>query len=108
MSEIVFDDFLKVDMRVGTIVSAERVPKSDKLLKLQVKFGELGERQIVAGIGKDYEPEAIVGLQIVAVVNLAPRKLMGLESNGMILASQGEAKLSLVSAVGAKEGCRVG
>lgn len=108
MSEITFDDFLKVEMRAGTIVSAERVPKSNKLLKLQVKFGELGERQIVAGIGKDYEPEAVVGLQVVAVVNLAPRKLMGLESHGMLLASQGETKLALVSVAGAKEGNRVG
>lgn len=84
---ISFEDFIKVDLRAGTILEAERVPKSDKLLRLQLDFGELGKRQIVAGIGKTYEPDYLVGLQVVAVVNLAPRKLMGLESHGMILAA---------------------
>jgi len=85
---ISFDDFLKVDIRVGLIKSAERVPKSDKLLKLQVDFGVLGQRQILAGIGKRYNPETIVGQRAAFVVNLAPRKMMGLESNGMILAGE--------------------
>ena len=87
MSEITYDEFLKVEMRVGTVLSAERVPKSEKLLKLQLNFGEAGERQIVAGIGKDYTPEELVGKQLTAVLNLAPRKLMGVESHGMILAA---------------------
>lgn len=94
---ITFDDFLKVDLRAGTIKSAERIPKSDKLLKLQVDFGELGMRQIVAGIGKDFEPDRISGTRIVAVVNLLPRKLMGLESHGMILAAHGKTHLSLLT-----------
>lgn len=99
MNEITFDDFLKIDIRTGTIVSAERVTKSNKLLKLQVNFGELGIRQIVTGIGKEFDPVNITGIRIVAVVNLQPRKLMGLESNGMILAVQGKTHLELVTVV---------
>lgn len=94
---VTFEDFCKVDIRAGTIKSAERVPKSDKLLKLQVDFGELGTRQIVAGIGKNFEPDKISGVRIVAVVNLQPRKLMGLESHGMILAAQGKSGLALLT-----------
>ncbi len=94
---VTFEDFCKVDIRAGTIKSAERVPKSDKLLKLQVDFGELGSRQIVAGIGKDFEPDRISGVRIVAVINLQPRKLMGLESHGMILAAQGKSGLALLT-----------
>lgn len=85
---ITFDDFMKVDIRCGFITAAERVPKSDKLLKLKVNFGPLGERQVLAGIGKSFQPEAIVGLSAAFVVNLAPRKMMGLESHGMILAGE--------------------
>lgn len=88
---IAFDDFLKVDIRAGQIVAAERVPKSDKLLKLQVDFGpELGTRQVLAGIGKEFDPDKLSTQQPTAafVVNLAPRKMMGLESHGMILAAQ--------------------
>lgn len=84
---ITFDDFLKVDIRAGQIIAAERVPKSDKLLKLQVFFGpELGTRQVLAGIGATFPPEALVNNVAAFVVNLAPRKMMGLESHGMILA----------------------
>jgi len=87
---IAFEDFLKVDIRAGRIEAAERVPKSDKLLKLQVDFGPLGKRQVLAGIGKHYDPDALVADHTVAafVVNLAPRKMMGLESHGMILAAK--------------------
>lgn len=106
--EITFDDFLKVDIRAGQIVSAERVPKSEKLLKLQVDFGELGIRQIVAGIGKDISEQGLAGTKIVAVVNLQPRKLMGLESHGMILAGHApDSKLGLVT-VDAPNGTRIG
>lgn len=104
---IVYDDFLKVDMRAGTILSAERVAKSDKLLKLQVNLGEVGTRQIIAGIGKDFEPEQLVGTRVVAVVNLAPRKLMGLESHGMLLAAHGGDKLGLVN-VSVPDGAKIG
>jgi methionyl-tRNA synthetase len=87
---ISYDDFKKVDLRVVTVLSAERVPNSEKLLKLQVNLGD-SERQIIAGIGKAYEPESLVGQQITIVANLEPRELMGLTSEGMILAAHGEA-----------------
>ena len=85
---ISFDDFKKVELRVAQILSAERVEGSDKLLKLRVSLGS-EERQIIAGIGKKYELEALVGRQIVIVANLEPRMLMGLESQGMLLAADG-------------------
>lgn len=89
-----FEAFQNVDLRVGTVVAAERVEGSDKLLKLRVDIGAapegLGERQIVAGIGKVYAPETILGKQIVIVANLEPRSLMGLESQGMLLAASSE------------------
>lgn len=107
-SFITYEDFLRVDIRIGTILTAERVPKSDKLLKLKVSFGNFGERQIVAGIGKSYTPEEMLGKQIVAVTNLAPRKLMGLESQAMLLAAEGVEKLCLVSSAGAINGAPVG
>lgn len=109
MSEITYEDFCKVDIRVGIITKSERVPKSEKLLKLEVYFGELGHRQIVAGIGKDYNPEGIVGLLVVAVLNLAPRKLMGIESHGMLLAAHSDQKtICLVGCNGAALGSQVG
>lgn len=85
---ISFDDFKKIDLRVAEIVSAERVEGSDKLLKLRVSLGS-EERQIIAGIGKRYEPDALAGRKIVIVVNLEPRMLMGMESQGMLLAADG-------------------
>ncbi len=88
-SQITIDDFRKIDLRVGKILSAERVKKSDKLIKLQVDIGS-ESRQLVAGIGKQYEPDAIVGKNIIVVANLAPAKLFGIESYGMILASSDE------------------
>lgn len=83
---ISFDQFKEVELRVTKILSAERVEGSDKLLRLQVSLGE-EERQIVAGIGKRYDPDQLVGREIVIVANLEPRKLMGLESQGMLLAA---------------------
>jgi methionyl-tRNA synthetase len=80
-------DFMKVQLKVGKVLAAERVKKSDKLIKLQVDTGEM--RQIVAGIGKAYTPEDLVGKKIVVVTNLQPAKLMGVESNGMLLAATG-------------------
>jgi methionyl-tRNA synthetase len=82
-----FDDFLKLDLRVATIVEAEPHPDADRLLKLQVDVGELGRRQICAGIKQFYDPESLVGRQIVIVANLEPRKIRGEESNGMLLAA---------------------
>jgi methionyl-tRNA synthetase len=86
-SEIVFDDFAKIDLRVGKILSAEKVEKADKLLKLEVLLG-FETRTIVSGIALHFKPEEIVGKQVTVVVNLAPRKMRGIESNGMILMAE--------------------
>jgi methionyl-tRNA synthetase len=83
---IAIDDFTKVDLRVAQILVAERVPKADKLLRLEVDLG-YEKRQILAGIAQYYEPEKLIGRKIVIVANLAPRKMRGLESNGMLLAA---------------------
>ncbi len=85
--EIIFDDFAKIDLRAGKIVSAEKVEKADKLLKLQVDLG-FETRTIVSGIALHFTPEDIVGKQVTVVVNLAPRKMRGIESNGMILMAE--------------------
>ena len=82
---------MKVQLRVASIIEAEPVPKSNKLLKLQVDAGpEVGQRQILAGIKKHYEAETLVGRKIVIVANLKPAKLMGHESQGMLLAAASE------------------
>lgn len=91
------DYFKKVDLRVARIVEAERVEKSEKLVKLQLDLGELGKRQIVAGIAKYYTPEELVGSLIVVVANLKPAKLMGIESRGMLLAAKINDKLTLLT-----------
>jgi methionyl-tRNA synthetase len=83
---ISIDDFAKVDLRVAQILVAERVPKADKLLRLEVDLG-YEKRQILAGIAQYYEPEKLIGRKIIIVANLAPRKMRGLESNGMLLAA---------------------
>jgi methionyl-tRNA synthetase len=84
--QITIDEFMKIQLKTAKVISAERVPKSEKLLKLQVAVGT-EQRQIVAGIGKKYEPEALIGKTIVIVANLKPAKLMGIESQGMVLAA---------------------
>jgi methionyl-tRNA synthetase len=95
--EIVFDDFAKIDLKVGTILTAEKVTKADKLLKLEVDMGT-ETRTIVSGIAMHFEPADIVGKQVVVVANLAPRKMRGIESNGMILMAEDKAgKLHFVS-----------
>ena len=83
------DDFKKIELKGAKVISAERVEGSDKLLKLEVGLGE-EKRQIIAGIGKVYNPEDLVGKEIVIVANLEPRSLMGLESQGMVLAANAE------------------
>jgi methionyl-tRNA synthetase len=85
--EIVYDDFAKLDLRVGTILAADKVEKADKLLKLSVDLGN-EQRIIVSGIAQHFKPEEIVGRQVVVVANLAPRKMRGIESNGMILMAE--------------------
>jgi methionyl-tRNA synthetase len=84
--QITIEEFAKIELKTATVLSAERVPKSEKLLKLQVSLGS-EQRQIVAGIGKKYAPEALVGKTIIIVANLKPAKLMGIESQGMVLAA---------------------
>lgn len=84
-----FDDFKKIEMKVAKVIAAERVEGSEKLLKLRVDLGA-EERQIIAGIGKAYAPEDLLGKEIAIVANLEPRKLMGLESQGMVLCAAGE------------------
>ncbi|MDH5543445.1 MAG: methionine--tRNA ligase [Nitrospinota bacterium] len=89
------EDFRKVELRTGVVLEAENVPKSKKLLKLQVDIGS-EKRQIVAGIAESYTPEEVVGKRVVVVTNLKPAKLMGVESRGMLLAAHNEGKLSLI------------
>jgi len=105
--EISFQDFEKIDLRVARVVEAERVKKSDKLLKLKIDVGE--ERTIVAGIGKSYKPEDLIGKKITVILNLKPVKLMGVESHGMLLAADAGDRVSLVSFDGdADVGAKVG
>ncbi|OGG52370.1 hypothetical protein A3H16_00185 [Candidatus Kaiserbacteria bacterium RIFCSPLOWO2_12_FULL_53_8] len=87
MPEIQYDDFAKLDIRMGTVVAAELVPETDKLIKCTVDFGELGQRTIVSGIAQWKKPEELVGRQLPYIVNLAPRSLRGVESQGMLLAA---------------------
>ncbi len=96
-STIQYEDFAKLDLRVGTIVTAEKVEKADKLLKLEIDLG-FEKRTIVSGIALHFKPEEIVGKQVVVVANLAPRKMRGIESNGMILmAEDSDGKLKFIS-----------
>ncbi|HRS42409.1 MAG TPA: methionine--tRNA ligase subunit beta [Candidatus Diapherotrites archaeon] len=82
---ITFDEFSKLDIRVGTVIEAEKVPNSLKLIRLVIDFGDF-QRQVLAGIATKYSPEDLQGKQIPVVVNLAPRKMAGLVSQGMIMA----------------------
>ena len=86
---ISYEDFAKLDLRITTILSAERMEGSDKMLKLSIDLGS-EQRTLMAGIGTRYAPEELVGVQIVIIANLEPRKLMGIESQGMLLAADGE------------------
>lgn len=92
-----FDDFKKVELRTARVVTAERVEGSEKLIRIELEVGKgeegaLATRQIVAGIGLKYAPENLIGKTIVIVANLEPRKLMGLESNGMLLAASNDSQ----------------
>jgi methionyl-tRNA synthetase len=105
-NRISIDDFMKVELRTAKIVAAEAVPKSKKLIKLQVNLGG-DERTIVAGIAEVYEPEALLGRTIVVVANLKPAKLMGIESQGMVLAASSEDGKPILLTVEAEPGLRV-
>jgi methionyl-tRNA synthetase len=97
LSELIgIEDFSKIELRIGTVIAAEKVEKSEKLIKLKIDIGE--ERQIVAGIGKAYTPEDLIGKKIVVLANLKPVKLMGVESRGMLLAAtDSEGTLSVLT-----------
>lgn len=86
-NEIVFDDFTKLDIRIGTVLECEKMKKSNKLLKLLVDTG-IDKRTILSGISQHYEPESLIGKQVTVLVNLAPRRMMGIESEGMILSAE--------------------
>lgn len=86
-SEISYDDFAKLEIRVGTVLAAEQIPDTDKLLKCTIDFGDFGQRTIVSGIAQFRAPEQLVGKQLPYIVNLAPRILRGVESQGMLLAA---------------------
>jgi len=94
---ITIDDFAKVQLKAGTIIAAEKHPKADRLVKLQVDLGEEKPRQIIAGIAAFYPPDSLVGRQIIVVANLQPAKLRGEESQGMLLAADmGENGMSVL------------
>ena len=103
-----FDDFQKMDIRLGTILEAEKVKKADKLLKLLVDTG-IDKRVIVSGVAEHYAPEDVIGKTVTVLMNLAPRKIRGIESQGMILMAENAAnELSFVSPEKAFEaGCEV-
>jgi len=91
MENINFEEFQKIDLRIGKVIEAERIEGTDKLLKLKVDLGE-EKRQLVAGIAKFYQPEDLIGKEIVVVANLEPKIFRGIESQGMLLAADVEGK----------------
>jgi methionyl-tRNA synthetase len=93
--KIPFETFQSLDLRTGKVLAAERIPETDKLLKLTVDIGE--ERTLVAGIGKAYAPEALVGRTVIVVANLKPTKIRGVRSEGMVLAAGGDSGLTLLT-----------
>ena len=94
--QIAYEDFAKLDIRIGTIMAAEGVPETDKLLKCTIDFGEIGTRTIVSGIAQWKSPEDLVGKQVPYIVNLAPKIIRGVESQGMLLAGTDENGLVLL------------
>ena len=105
---IEFDDFMKVDLRVAKIIAAEVIEKADKLLKLTVDVGELGNKQVIAGIRSHYQPEELLGRLTVIVSNLAPRKMKFGMSEAMVLAAGGNGGLYILSPdSGARPGQRI-
>lgn len=92
---ISFDDFNKLDIRIGTIIEAESVPETDKLLKLKIDLGD-EQRELVAGIAETYKPEEIIGKQVPILTNLEPKTIKGIESKGMILAIDIDGKATLL------------
>lgn len=102
---ITFEEFKKIEIRIGKIVSVEKVENADKLLKLTVDFGsEIGERQIVSGIAEYYQPSDLEGKKLPFVVNLEPRKFKGVESQGMLMAVEGGKPVLLVPSEDVEKG----
>jgi methionyl-tRNA synthetase len=104
-TQISYEEFQKLDIRIGKVLSAENIKGSDKLLKLEVDIGE--KRQIVAGIAKSHSAADLVGRQVVVMANMKPAKLFGVESRGMVLAADAEETVLLLPAKEVKEGTRV-
>lgn len=97
MDTIQYEDFAKLDIRMGKVIAAELVPDTDKLIKCTIDFGELGMRTIVSGIAQWKKPEDLVGKQLPYIVNLAPRMLRGVESQGMLLATHAPEGIALLT-----------
>jgi methionyl-tRNA synthetase len=94
--QVTYNEFTKLDIRIGTVLAAEAVPETDKLIKCTIDFGELGQRTIVSGIAEWKQPAELVGKQFPYIVNLAPRVLRGVESQGMLLAASDENGVALL------------
>ena len=108
MENIGFEDFTKLHLVVGKILSCDPVEDSEKLYKLSVDLGDYGQRQVLAGVAKFFAPEALIGKQGVYVANLEPRKIMGLESQGMMLFAKDSDGLEMITVSGdVKNGTRV-
>ena len=93
---ISYEDFAKLEIRIGTVRAAEMIPETDKLIKCTIDFGEMGMRTIVSGIAQWKKPEELVGKQLPYIVNLAPKMLRGVESQGMLLAATDENGVALL------------
>ena len=98
--EITIEEFAKLDIRVGKVLKAERVPGARKLMRLEVDLGEERPRQLVAGLVGSYEPEELVGMSVVVLANLKPRKFMGVLSEGMLLAADVNGRPVLLTVAG--------
>jgi len=101
---ITYDEFAKMDMRIGKVINAEEKEGSDKLLRLIVSFGEEGQRNILSGIKQTHKPDDLIGKKFLFIINLQPRKMMGEESEGMILMADGDKPIALVPTEDVLEG----
>jgi methionyl-tRNA synthetase len=109
LPNVTFDQFKACDLRAGTVKVCEKLPKSDRILRLMIDFGEGQPRQILSGLAEFYKPEELVGRQVIAVLNLEPRKIRGAMSNGMVLTAEKDGKLTLIApSVPMPDGSRIG
>ena len=109
LPNVTFDQFKACDLRVGTVKVCEKLPKSDRILRLMIDFAEGQPRQILSGLAEFYKPEELVGRQVIAVLNLEPRKIRGAMSNGMVLTAEKDGKLTLIApSVPMPDGSRIG